>query len=56
MTVSDEGIEVEQLDVDENGRYSLTIPKTNGVDKRILIIAATAPQTLTDAKYTLSVE
>ncbi len=56
ITISDEGIGIERLDVDENGRFSLTIPKANGVDKRILIIAATAPQTLTDARYSLSFE
>jgi len=56
VTISDEGVHIERLDVDENGRLSLTIPETNGVDKRILIIAATAPQTLTDAQYSLSFE
>lgn len=56
ITISDEGIEVELLVVDENGRFSQTIPETDGVNKRILIIAATAPQTLTDAQYTLSFE
>ncbi len=55
ITISDEGIEVQRVEV-ENGRFSLTLPKTDGVEKQILIIAATAPQTLTNAAYSISFE
>jgi hypothetical protein len=56
VTISDEGVAVRVLTVDENGRFSETIPETDGVKKRILIIAATAPQTLNNAHYALSLE
>ncbi len=55
VTVSDTGIEVQNVEV-ADGRFSLTLPPTERGNKRILIIAAIAPQTLTNAAYSLSFE